>query len=224
MKTALLLILSACSSLAALGPHPVARILFKDTQQAVLYKDRMSDGTYRDSQIVKTVYPVRITLVQTNDFPSMWALVYEAAFHDGRRETNENYVVKTDPRDRLKIVPVLPPMPTAVANSIHKKALALAIGRTANHPQTNKVIKMAPYEARLISSKIKGNQVEMTLSDGTVKTAPLRLAHTARVTSDPRSQPVPEPTGNHSREYLLGFAAGVLAAGGIMASKKAIKA
>ncbi len=189
---------------AELGPHPVERLRMGDTESAVLYKDKMSDGTWRDSQIVKPAapaYPERITLSGTNDLPALWELVYVVTYEGGRVQTNSEFVVKTSPRDRLRTVPVIEDSPAPAEEAIVKTD---ALAQT-------KVMKMGKRQPRELSATIRGDKVEHTLSDGTVSVAPLRVAHTARV-----SAPLPDvqpPAGNkYNAKELAAFAAGVAAA------------
>lgn len=180
-------VLSVC---AGLGPHAVERLRISDDSKSVVYKDRMSDGTFRDSQMVKPKppeYPERIELVGTNDMQGIWCLVYAAHYEDGRVETNVSYVVKTDPRDRLKTVPTMPPAP-GEPDKPPAKTDALELAKARILPPaaaaTNSVVKMAPHAPRVLSSKIKGNKVVHTLDDGTTIEAALKRAHTARVTTE----------------------------------------
>jgi len=222
----LCLLSSVLASLSALGPHPVERIRMGETDAAVSYKDKMSDGSYRDSQIVKPdtpVYPGRIALVATNDVPGMWELRYAAYYESGKVVTNSQYVVKTA-RDRLKTAPALnaPPMPCTNAPP-RKDALAHAKARASAAPDnasTNKVSRMGKRQGREVSSLIANGRVVRTMTDGAVIVEPLRVAHTARVTAAPAA--IAPPPGKHTKEYLLGFAAGVAAAAAAYGIKRVV--
>ncbi len=216
------------SAIAELGPHPVERIRMGETEAAVNYKDKMSDGTFRDSQIIKPetpVYPVRIALVSTNDVPGMWQLFYAAYYESGKVFTNTQYVIKTQARDRLKTVPVVeaPPMPGTNAPPIkdalaHAKVRAFADQEPAS---TNKVVKMGKKQAREVSAMMANGKIVRTLSDGTVNVEPLRVAHTARV--NVKSVDVKPPAGNkYNAKELAAFAAGVAATLAALGIKKVV--
>jgi hypothetical protein len=230
MKTLLVLCLMALPAAAALGPHVVERVRMKESARAVTYKDRLSDGTYRDSAVNKPVapdYPGRVALVATNDLPAMWELVYAAYFESGKVSTNREYVVKQG-RDRLKLAPEVPPLPAALTNAPDKAdALALAKIRMQRAEGTvrGKVTtnKMGKALARVKAVRMEGGKAVQTLTDGSERAVELRTAHTARVgASYPGKREVPEPTGK-SATFLLGFAAGVAAMGGTVLGAKKIK-
>jgi len=96
-------------------------------------------------------------------------------------------------------------------------ALALAQNRMT---ETNSVRRMGARQPRVLSSVMKDGNVVHIMSDGTARVEKLRVAHTARVSASAKKKEVQEPEGK-STAFLLGFAAGVAAMGGAVASKKA---
>lgn len=230
MKIMLAIALAAITVRAALGPHAVSRTLISEDDTAVAYKDKMSDGTYRDSQVVKPkivlpTYPGRITLVGTNDTPRFFELVYESVYDGGQKATNYTAVLK-DKRDIIKDRLALPPMPEESTNApARTDAFAVAKNRMIGQPVsiTNKVVRMAPYQPRLISSMMANGKVVRTMSDGHISIEPLRLAHTARVSASPSGPSVKPPPGNkYNARELAAFAAGAAAALAAYGIKKAI--
>lgn len=230
MKTLLVLCLMALPAAAGLGPHVVERLRMTESGRQVTYKDKLSNGTFRDSAVVKPVtpeYPGRVALVATNDLPAMWELVYAAHYDSGKVSTNREYVVKQG-RDRLKLAPEVPPLPEVSTNRPAKiDALALAKIRVqraeAAVPGKVTTNKMGKAVARVKAVRMEGGRAVQTLTDGSERAVELRTAHTARVgAAYPGKREVPEPTGK-SATFLLGFAAGVAAMGGVMVSSKKAK-
>ncbi len=217
------LIASICN--AALGPHAIERVMIKEDATGVVYKDKMSDGTYRDSQVAKPKivlpeYPIRTVLIATNDTDRFFELVYESVYEGGRKATNYTSVLK-DKRDIIKSKLVVPPMPEESTNAPAKiDAFAFAKNRIMGAPivVTNTVKRMGANQPRIVSSTMANGKVVHTMSDGKTKIEKLRTAHTAKVASSGKKE-VPEPTGK-SATFLLGFAAGVAAMGGAVAVKK----
>lgn len=231
MKTIILLSVLCLPCLASLGPHPVDRTLMDETETAMLYRDKMTDGSYRDSQILKPApvkppqYPVRITLIGTNDLEAMWGLVYEGAFEGGRVETNTEYVIKTG-RDRLKTALEIPEPPRAYTNDFSKEnALDHAKQRRPillSDTSTNKVMRMAKAEARVDGTLIDGDFIVMSMTDGTERRQPIKKAFTSRVSARPVTDITP-PVGNrYGVKELAAFAAGVAATLAALGVKKAV--
>lgn len=226
MKTALILFLFALTCRAELGVYAVSRTLISEDATGVVYKDKMSDGTFRNSQVAKPKivlpeYPIRTTLIATNDTDRFFELVYESVYEGGRKSTNYTAVLK-DKRDIIKSKLTMPPMPEESTNAPSRKdAFALAKNSVLGAPVvvTNTVKRMGKQEPRIKSSIMENGKVVHTMTDGSTKIEKLRTAHTAKVASSSKKE-VPEPTGK-SATFLLGFAAGVAAMGGAVAVKKA---
>lgn len=225
MKTAMTIIFTLAVAIchAELGIHAVTRTLMDEDASSVTYKDRMSDGTYRDSRVLKPKmpeYPVRTTLVETNDTDRFFELVYESVYAGGRKSTNHTAVLKSK-RDIIRDRLTLPPMPQEVTNApARSDAFALTKNRVLGKPVivTNKIMRMGAVQPRVLDSKIVNGEVHQRMTDGTTRVEPLRRAFTARVTTE-KPREVPEPEGE-SQLFLLGFAAGAAAAGGVVAAKK----
>ena len=225
MKTAMTIIFTLAVAIchAELGIHAVTRTLMDEDASSVTYKDRMSDGTYRDSRVLKPKmpeYPVRTTLVETNDTDRFFELVYESVYAGGRKTTNNTAILKSK-RDIIKDKLTLPPMPHEATNAPAKSdAFALTKNRVLGTPKlvTNKIVRMGAVQVRVLDSKLVDGKVQQRMTDGTTRTVPLRRAFTARVQPNEPKE-VPEPEGE-SQLFLLGFAAGAAAAGGVVAAKK----
>lgn len=79
---------------------------------------------------------------------------------------------------------------------------------------------MGKFAPRVASSRVDGNKVIQTMTDGTERAETLRLAHTARVTA--AAPVIAPPPGKHAKDYLLGFAAGVAAAAAAYGIKRIV--
>lgn len=223
MKTIISICLISASCMAALGPHPVERTRMSENALAVQYRDKMSDGTFRDSELPKPKmpeFPARIELTATNEAAAFWELVYVAHFDGGLVTTNYTSVLK-DKRDMLAERLVMPEPPEPSTNAPAKlAAMALAKERMLESVTTNRVARMGKRIPRALNSRIENGRIVQTMTNGSVRTNDLKTAHTARVNAQsPNPIEVPEPTGK-SATFLLGFAAGVAAMGGIVVAKK----
>lgn len=115
---------------------------------------------------------------------------------------------------------ILTLLPAALfAGDIKVNALALAKRRAIKTGETNAVIRMADAP-RISASEIRDGVVIHRMSDGSEVRASLKVAHTARVTAG-RIE-VEEPKGK-SASFMLGFAAGVAACGGVVVARKSVR-
>jgi hypothetical protein len=202
---------------AKLNIHPVERLRLYETEDAVFYNDRMSDGTIRESQIRKPrqpSYPERVSIVETNETAAAWQLVYSIVWPDGSSTTNFESVVKTDKLDRLVRRPAaLPPPPDRLAKRDDALAATLLRARKsaakADPKGPVKEQRMGPNERTVF----QGGEIVKLVNGKEVSRSPARRAFTARVQSAPINQEQ-QPESNSTAPIAGAVAAGVAAGAG----------
>ena len=219
--------LALCLIAAAAAAQPVAvqRIRMSETEEAVMYKDKMSDGTYRDSRVVKpkpVYYPERIELVGTNDAPRFYELVYVGYYFDGTVRTNHTPVLKS--KRMLAEELLVPPPPVPDVPPPHERTLAKddALGHAKARllapaaAETNAVRRMGPPAPRVKTALLADGKLVETMTDGTVRISAPRRAFTARTDARPHNGNTGAPLG----AAAAAGAAALAAAAGYAAGKK----
>lgn len=229
IKAAFILFFVILAASAPADSRVVYRTKMAETDSEVLYKDRLADGSLRDSKVKKPAppeYPERVELTGTNSLASMWELIYVAHYAGGRVQTNYDHVVKSQrQRAETAIDALQPPTPRPRPASTNRKdAVALALARhiaSAPAPEAAVTNRMKPRAATVLSERIDGGQIVRHLSDGTETRTTPRRAYTARVAAQPSA-----PAGSGTPSQAAGAAAAAaIAAGaaGYIAGKKGQK-
>jgi len=213
-----LLLAGAATADTNLPVHTVSRLLISRDGVGTVWRDTLSDGTYRDSRTVWPETPIRVALVATNDVGMAWRLDYAAVYTDGSNvtvRTNSNFILK--PREARTMPHQIdrPPMPnlservmearTNRPASAFAQVAARSLQRQQEAAMTTQTMKRV---VRALDRRLDGDCVISHMSDGTTATNQVRRMTTARVAS---ATPA-EPAGNSNALPLAGSAAAVAAA------------
>lgn len=231
---------------SAQDPMPKFRLRMGETEDAYQWRETMTDGTVRESVVLKPKpppQPVRVRLIATNDVGFAWRYDYEVGRDDGSVITNASFQPKP-PRERLAKQlalerPTDPPMPDElvaearghVAREGAKRRLAkeMALNQISGIVSPVVTQKMANRIYAAETTRIDKDRLRVVMSNGIVLTTAVHRVVGKRIAAldailDPVPVSEPEPDGmppiaGNAIAAIIGAAAGAAAGAGLKRGK-----
>jgi len=215
---------------------PQVRLRIGETSNAWQWREIMTDGSVRESEVAKpkpAAEPVRVLLIATNDVGWAWRFDYETRLSDQRVITNSSFRPKP-PRERLagQLALDRPPMPDdpvaeareSVADTRDMRAMAREMELVREVKPSGVVTQRMERRAFVASSKmLDADRAEFRMTDGAVVTQTVRrvvgkrLASLDAALARPAPPKAPEKAdppldAGHAAAALIGGAAALAAA------------